>query len=288
MTYPLIAGAGVGSMPFGSAPYGSAVPPAFTLTTLLAKTANSVEVTLDTGGLEVGNRVELGSPLNPLNWTLLLLDPGGEERLVQHVELLSLSGTTATVEVFADGVLSEGLDYRLSLTLSATIATGFDTGDFTAVIVPDAAKQQDSRDDDGFLRDIANPALKRDTINVGVAAVGTYQISDTGDLAQDSGLAGLRKRIIRRLTTSIAGFFHLGDDYGTKSNQDVKKKLTPDLVERLRARARAQCLQEPEVRDVTIIVGRLSSAPEVLSLIARVRTQSDDQPFTASAPLGSP
>jgi len=258
--------AGAGSGGFGSMPFGSATSGSMAIGTARAITANSVLVTY-TGTISNTNPWSSLSPLFASNWTLVAVDP--LDAVIRLAQTVVPSGAQAFI-VFFDGILTPGAVYEIHLSTPDVIISGCDTACFTAVLIHPTAVRTDERSDDGFIRDIGNPATFRDSLPLQSPA--SYQITDTGDLALDrDGAAGLRKRILRRLTSSPGDYFHLGD-YGLGA--EIKTLLTPDVVRRIQSRATAQVKKEPEVVGATVVVGAL--AQNVLTLTVRVVTKAGD------------
>ena len=116
--------------------------------------------------------------------------------------------------------------------------------------------------------DIANPQLVRDAGIVDPPPLGQYQVNDIGDFALDSRLQGLRKRILRRLSTFRGGFYHL-PFYGLR--QPIKGNVVPAEISTLVADAKIQVEREPEVIRAVVSARQLREAPHVviLSVIAR-------------------
>lgn len=81
--------------------------------------------------------------------------------------------------------------------------------------------------------------------------LGTFPIDDLGDYAKDDGIASIKKRIIRRLTTRKGAFAHL-PNYGVDIPANVKRLALPGLREALAADAEEQVKQEPEVIDARV------------------------------------
>ncbi len=128
------------------------------------------------------------------------------------------------------------------------------------------AHELDLRDDDGGIRDVANPYITRDALRL-PPRLGTFQITDEGDLGVDrSSAAGLRKRITRRVLSAVGAFFHL-PNYG--AGVRVKGLIRVDEITRLQARILAQVRQEPDVRDARVVVARVAGHPNMLSVAVK-------------------
>jgi hypothetical protein len=99
---------------------------------------------------------------------------------------------------------------------------------------------------------------------------GTFQVDDSGDLGVEGGQAGLRKRMLRRASTTKDAFAHL-PGYGTKLK--LKKNFSPAQISEFRTDLRTQILQEPEVSDATVSVTQLS-VPNLIQVVMRARTKA--------------
>ncbi len=262
----LTPGGGSGAMPSGVGPFGAATATGHTIAGLEPITANQLRVYLR-GIADVGSRYEPDTVLYPDSWAIEALDPDASTRLVQHVELVT-PGVNPIVDIFTDGILTFRRQYRVTL-LTASALTGCDAIDF-ASIEPQFSETTRGTQllGDAFV-DIANPNLRQDQVTLGALSLGTYVIDSAGDLKQDQNATGLRKRVIRRVTTALGGFFHL-PDYGLA--QGMKTLLRPDLAVRLAARARAQIVSEPDVRSAQVAVTNPQTAPSLLGLIIRVES----------------
>lgn len=249
-------GFGYGGIPYGGAlAFGAEAVPIFAR----PLAANLVASTAFFGD-------DLDDSLLAKNWTLVALDPEAHPRLVQSAqnvtavnagsfELPQLVLVTLPITLLAiDGVLTPGKLYRLIFNGASV--------DFRALSIAASAQPPDVRIDDGFIWDIANPYLSRDAL-VFPPQLGTYQVTDAGDLGTDkTGEAGLRKRIMRRVMSAAGSFFHLVG-YGVGIQE--KKLITVDFLRRLAARIKAQVLQEPEVQEVQCTVGQTRGARDVLT-----------------------
>ena len=111
--------------------------------------------------------------------------------------------------------------------------------------------------------DLANPQTGRDAGN---EPLGTFSITEIGDIRNDTGREYLRKRIYRRLSTTPGGFFHL-PNYGLRPED--KELVTLTTLRRLQNNIEAQVLEEPDVLSVSATLARL--APGVIAVLLRVR-----------------
>lgn len=271
---PSFAGS-LGSGPLGSIPLGLGVPlDAFTLGAVQMLTAN-LAIAAFTGDVgDPPNPTNPSSPLWPGNWALVPDAQSSQVRLVQSVQLVtadtlsSFTGDYPQLEAFAlplllvflDGALTPGALYSLTLVGQ----TGCECSALVGLTLRDDAIPTDERDSDGSILDLANPWLSKDALLL-PPALGTYQVTDTGDLGLDrDGDSSLRKRILRRVLTASGAFFHL-PNYGVTLGS--KSLIKADTAERLQARIRAQVLQEPDVADVTVAIQQLQSSGLVTARI---------------------
>lgn len=252
-------GTGFGLVPFGGASFDAVV---FSFVQLAANL------------LAANVSGDADAKLQARNWTLTPLDPEAHPRLVQSAqavttlnadgfELPQLVLVTLPVTLLAiDGVLSYGKRYRVTYEGASV--------DFTAMLAAASAAPADTRIEDGFIWDIANPYLPRDAIRF-PPALGTYQVTAAGDLGTDrTGEAGLRKRIVRRVTSAASSFFHLSG-YGV--GIEIKGLISFDMLRRLSTRIRAQVLREPEVQTVTCSL-RQTSDPSVVACTIEAQTSA--------------
>ena len=268
------AGSGAaGSMPFGSAVLGSALG----ICGATPITANQIKVNIQ-GDIGIPNPCDPNDPTNKGTWQLIPLNPGICVRLIQKVEFIEPDCIIITF----DGPLCGGEPYLIK---SSIAQLGCDTAAFTGIGVSPSAQESDVRSDDGFIRDIANPQLPKDALMSGAfLALGTYEITDTGDLAQDGGVSSLRKRIFRRVSTTVDQFFHL-PGYGT--DLEVKTLLRPDRLVRLQEKLRVQILREPEVSAASVSISRVVGAPNTITVSIRAQTASG-QPVDLAVPISLP
>lgn len=281
-----------GSGPYGSMPYGSGMPDPKVTRRIRAITANAVLVPYE-GGIGNTNPRNPNSPLNPRNWEVAGVDPQAQVRLPMRVFAIVAGQTipglpTATDTGFIlvfDGILTQGAQYRLAVApagVEVTPAEGY-VQEFAAVVIRCDAIQRDERDDDGSMRDIANPYVSRDALQF-PPALGTYQITDSGDLANDDGETSLRKRIIRRVTATVGDFFHLGD-YGAGIAPMVKQLQRIDTLNRMAAKVRAQVAKEPEVTQVSVQVRPANGDNTVVVVAVTVSTVANPSPQTVVVPV---
>ena len=199
------------------------------------------------------------------NWTLAALSPwGAVVRLAQACARVS----ALEVEVYLDGILAAPATYALTLNPRVRDALGLPSSGcrsavfstFASERVPTVAERATERSDIGNPQTLSD--LKRRN------PLGTYQINDRGDYANESGRAYLRKRVFRRAMTSLGEFYHL-PNYGFA--ETLKGTITPALLRRMQARAQAQLLREPDVASASVTVQALADAPGIVVVTMLVR-----------------
>jgi len=263
-------GGGAGTGQHGAMPFGTGRLTPISLLSARAISANRAEVCFS-GDIGIPNPCDPNDPTNRRTWGLVPSRPGVCVRLVQALEVTSTEDGGCYLLSF-DGVLCCGEVYTITNSVVSPLA---DSVTFTAICVDKSAKPKAAWESDGFMRDIANPQLEKDALMSGpFLALGTYEITDTGDLAQDSGVASYRKRVIRRATTAVGGFFHLGQ-YGTEL--ELKRLIRPDLLRRVQDKVRAQVMREPETADARVTISQPVSAQNVLIVRIQARTAASQQ-----------
>ncbi len=121
----------------------------------------------------------------------------------------------------------------------------------------------------GTYRVLTEPSLEAGRTSRDFAApadpysVGGFGVDVTGDYAFDEGMACLRKRIIRRLTTRKGAFVHL-PNYGVGVPGELKRLASSETLSRLKGEAEAQIAEEP---DVLLVKVSVQVDPDVPSLI---------------------
>lgn len=292
---------GIGAGPSGAVPFGSRMPNDVKIGVERIHQISLNQVAVPYFG-DVGfpNPRNPLSPLYPGNWSLTVIEPPGPVvRLIQRVQLVTEFTLPVLISerpqlgivqlpaflVTFDGALTEGAEYELTL-FGQTVTPGTcDCAQFEALFVRCEAVPRDGRDADGFLIDLANPYLSRDALRL-PPVLGSYQITDKGDLGLDkSGEASLRKRIQRRMVSSGGDFFHL---LGYGVNARAKELLTIGALQRLQSRLRAQILKEPEVVQVQVSVRRMLGEQTVIAAAARVQTLTSATPLEVVAPIELP
>lgn len=138
-------------------------------------------------------------------------------------------------------------------------------------------------------RDFANPQSLEALIESGTQdsmLLASYLPDETGDYAIDEGETSFRKRIFRRLTTQKGRYRHM-PGYGLSIPQSIKRLALPGLREALAADAEDQIRQEPETKQVSVMVLRMRDRPDVAVLRVRVRATFNDKPLNVDVPVAA-
>lgn len=261
---------GFGAMPYGSGPFGTtSIDVPVGLSNVRQVALNAVELTF-VSPPQVGDRTLLHDTLRPANWELAVVEPyGSAAPLPQWVEAVD----ALTVRVLFDANLTQGTVYQITginLYDAAGVPYAAVVGEFVSLTPQRSLTQPQTQS----LYDIANPANE-----------GTFQLTVTGDYANDSQFSALKKRVIRRATTAPGGFFHL-PEYGLARGE--KSAVTPSTLTRLQAQALAQVQREPEVLAARVSVRQDPAAPNIVTLTFALRTRGGDRdPFSATLNLGA-
>jgi hypothetical protein len=128
-------------------------------------------------------------------------------------------------------------------------------------------------------RDFANPQTLRSLLDplpdtTTVEQLGTYPVDETGDYAVDEGIANLRKRVVRRLTTRRGSFAHM-PTYGTIAHENVKRLGRPGVRAMIANDAEMQIREEPDV--VACSVSVELPEPGVIRYRIRVKVRSGQE-----------
>lgn len=226
----------IGGGTFGSTPFGT-MGAGLTVATQVSMTSVRVDF-FQVPAPQILSAVRANDALRASNWTLEVLEPfGAFTPLVQTVT----QADEKSVEVFTDVSLTPGTRYKISTTALNTLGQ--------PLLCPEASFRTFDRRviELGEFTDLANPYLVSDAPIVDPPPLGTNQITDRGDLALDSGRSYLRKRVFRRISTELGGFYHL-PNYGLA--EPLKGMSTPDAVRRYRKQAENQIKREPDVKRV--------------------------------------
>lgn len=204
-----------------------------------------------------------GDALNPATWYVTRLDTGQRYTTiaVQQVDPQTFDvviaerfgSTLVTHEVAADAlvdVYGQSISAPTVLQFMGVVADTSNTPDAIA-----AAQRY-------VPTDIANPPFPK-----AGGLGGTRIITAAGDFQSSSGNELVKKLVIRRLTTTPGGFFHL-PDYG--AGLKVKEPVVASQLPALKKRLTAQILLEPDIEACDISVSLDSNG--VLTVAGSVTT----------------
>jgi len=252
----------LGSGPFGATPFGSGF--GFSASIMAEqRELNAILATLY--GVPVIVDMFGADPLDPSSWALSfgpVVNAGSALPLVQLIEFVSAT----SVRVLLDAPCTAGQEYVLTYLPIVDVVCGvLGAAAFLAFAPPLGFGPNVNGQEQGRF-DLANPVLVADAAG-NVVELGTLQVDSTGDLAVETGLPYLRKRILRRLTTPQGAFLHLLT-YGLAIPQ--KRNLRPSEMLRLKVSAQEQIQQEPDV--LTALVSVSQPSPGSIVLFIRVQT----------------
>ena len=226
-----------------------------------------------------------GDATNPKTWTVYRVDTGAT------LTVLAVTAVAHSVLVYD---LAVGADlgpaivqhYCASMTLLDVF--GAPVGPLTATL-PGTQDEDDLRPGlrTGLRRyqqrDLAVVNLRTGIGDADAAGLpgGTLSIDSTGNYASVTGIALVKKMILRRLTTRPGGFFHL-PEFGIGLAE--KQPLPGGGLIALKAEIERQVKREPEVADAT---ARLSQYPDgVLWVDISATTRPDGARFNFSMQSG--
>jgi hypothetical protein len=244
----------LGSVPFGSEWLGGIVSVVASVSVTGVQTIQVITAPL---ALVVG--------LNPATWVVARVG-GAEVYAVTLVTALAPLGQLWLITV-SPAMLPTPEQYTLALSSGAP-------GEFCGSYTFDGPPPPPEVRLAGIERgrepyDIANPFLVRDAGIHDPPPLGQYQINDRGDVALDDRIQGLRKRILRRLSTFRGGFFHL-PEYGAA--RGIKDPFLVGTLTALAAEIRMQVQREPEVLRAQVSMEQSPNSPFVLIVTVRART----------------
>jgi hypothetical protein len=250
-----------GSGPFGAMAFGSGGGVA--IASAEQVTLNTVRVRL-LGTPSVQNRGAVFDALYDRGWSIERYnDPHVHVPIVYWVEREDPN----TVVLQLDAPL-DGPDKLYRVVMSEAIAQGSTLDErlfiFPTFGAPRALVNAETRR--SF--DVAN--LPAGDSGPGIEpALGTFQYAADGDYQNDAGLANLKKRVIRRLTTKRGSFAHM-PNYGLDLPE--KGPMRPGVMRQLQSQAIAQVQAEEGVVSASVSVS--VPAPGVFLLGVRVQASS--------------
>lgn len=280
MVYPLF-----GEFPFGAelGPFGG--PGLITVLGILPTSTRSFTLVFDRD-VKTGDAAAFDSVDNPNNFTLSAIDPrvlsggggGGylpvprgfrvPTRFPSVVRGDRVKGAETQVELFTDCLLEAGVDYSVVISsqisgagdeMFAGIATWeFRAPKFSGAVTPIAQREE-------TYRDIA--------YSIDVDEKFTFVHDANGDLAIHGGLDSLKKRIIRRVTTSKGAFAFL-PNYGLAPR--LKVLMRPGLLQEYASEVANQVREEPDVLDAATSVKLVDGRPGMVDVKIRARRRSGE------------
>lgn len=290
---PTSPSAGFGTGPFGTMPFGTALSPSATLVieSILALRENMFQVAFNVPPRFTQLR-DPNDASDPRRYVARLVPGTGRDgnpaKPVRVIMVEQEPGTDgAVLNLWLDRPMSpEPCQY--DLTISGLVsATGYIPLDpvterviavFKGIVplIPEFIINN---------RDLSNPQSRHgifDPLPVEEGQnldklLGTYPSDSQGDVAFDEGLAGVRKRVMRRLTTRKGKFAHL-PNYGVSTIASIKQLSRAGLREFLAEEAEQQIRQEPEVVDVSVVIVVDESRPDMARYQVRVRTNFGQMP----------
>jgi hypothetical protein len=218
--------------------------------------------------------------LNPSNWTVIASD-GTATRVA---EVLPSTDPQAVAGYWFDITFEEPLDVGEGYTLWQENLTVLGN-DSSPVDVPDGTLLQSTS---CFFMSLEYAVAPVPTFEqqayggVDIAnPMGAYTLSQSGDLGNDSGVAGLVKRCIRRIITPTNGFSFL-KGYGVGLLGKVKKLATTANIRKLYNDTKTQLLQEPGVSSLDLDLNQLPTGQ--MRVQATLHTIAGDQTLSYTTP----
>lgn len=217
---------------------------------------------------------------NPSNYILTVVTGQAGQPLAVGVDPDTISGPTlgvatgeVAVDLHVDRPLAVGVRYRVTVA-NVFSALGGSLGfpysaEFYGIVQPAALPRPGRRTD---LTDIRNDI-----------AQGRYLTSPAGDLLNHSGVEGLRKRILRRLSTPRDAFAHL-PGYGV--GLALKSVASIAQLQAYQQDATNQVRQEPEIATATVSISQDATNPEVVRIEVQALTRTG-KAVTVGASVGS-
>ena len=184
--------------------------------------------------------------LNPSNYTFLITGGMGTAPLGVGVDQGMITGPGPGVltgefgfDVHSDRPFIVGLTYSVTVRNVAAKLGGDLGSPYTAAFAGAMPLSKTSP-----------PQRKIDFVDLQNAPVnGAYVVDDSGDIAPEGSITGLRKRMLRRAYTPKNAFSFLS---GYGSILDLKRNAGPTAIMAAKADLQAQLLQEPEVSDASV------------------------------------
>lgn len=274
-----------GLQPFGNvAPWGG--PGTISLITILAIGTNEL-LAFFTAPVKCKDPLGFRDARNPQYWAIEPIDPvavgidgevivqPGKRRpkepgpWIGKCELDSEDPTQ--VHVYTVPQLQDGIDYDVTLAGSVRgkaceSFAGLATFRVFARNKPPPTRSRFAAVD--TYRDVANPVFDRINGQT-VPASGVWQYDEAGEFVLDDAVSSLRKRVLRRITTTLGSYAHL-PRYGVPPL--VGKLARGTDLQAMAVLVQEQILEEPDVRDASVLAS-VEATPQggIVRLAIRVQ-----------------
>lgn len=261
---------GYGTIPYGLGLYGLGGAGPLSVVSAQASSERTVVVTLTRPPLQ-SSSIGTGDATNPASWSITRADDG----TVFHVLSARVLGDPSQVEIYT---LEKFFEFSI---LHLVSCPGLLDQTGALILLPSSATfagcravPQISAAARGESTDLANPQTSEND------TAGVYHVDSSGDYKDVSGIPYLQKLIIRRLTTSPGGFFHL-PSYGLGIS--VKSPLKTADMGKLKAQIELQLAREPEFSAVSVRV--TLSNDGILTILVRALLSKTNQEVSVPIPV---
>lgn len=238
---------GWGTGPFGIGPWGGVTPgPGLSLVSALAISTNQVQVIVSAQPRH-SSPAGTGDALNPIVWSVQRLDTLDFLDVISVAEIDPLTYVLTTLQPFGPVSTIHRVASTTMVDLVGALIHIPTTADFAGILAKAITTPVEILASQRLIvQDIHNPQSPLGPF----ASAGTLRITSGGDYQSVAGVELTRKLVLRRLVTSVNGFFHL-PRYGAGIVELVKTPIPPSELVKLRAQVEAQVSKEPEIDSVT-------------------------------------
>lgn len=253
--------------------------PALELLSAAAVATNTVRVVLSTFPL-AQSFIGVGDALNPNTWSIVRTDTGAAFDVMTVNQVSARTFDLVIYERFASSLVQHQVSSTALVDPFSNLIQSPTSQTFIGVVAVSESTQNAKTAANRYaLTDLANPPFPSRGSNVGG---GTRVITASGDFASESGNSLVQKLVLRRLTTSKGGFFHL-PDYGV--GIQPKRPIQSNDLLTLKKQIEDQVALEPEVSAVSANLS-LDLANDILTIVLQVRTNLGQQ-MTISTQLST-
>lgn len=208
---------------------------------------------------------------------------GYAARAVSPVQVLVSTAQPNALDVYLDRPMSPyPTEYTIAFEdlASASLGVVVPSGQFTLF---GCFRKLQPQSEDVVLptADFANPQTVSAIQGSGVgstlgpsAALGVYNVDDSGDYAFDAGIQTVKKRIIRRGVTKKGAYAHLPAGYGVGLVDACKSLSIPSRRDAYAADYESQIMQEPEVVSAKVTAIQDPIVPSLVHFIILAKTRS--------------